>query len=50
MHILVEHDNGIKGQHGITIESLDSVDKIPELVRNYKNSGITIYCINFCNE
>jgi len=41
--IWIEHDNGIKGQHGFSEEEIFSDSEIETIVKDYENCGITVY-------
>lgn len=39
----IEHDNGIKGQHGFSDEEIFLDSEIETIIEKYKNRGITVY-------
>lgn len=41
--IWIEHDNGIKGQHGFSEEEISSESEIESVIKNYKDCEITVY-------
>lgn len=41
--IWIEHDNGIKGQHGVSEEEISSESEIDNLIKDYENCGIIVY-------
>lgn len=43
MEIWIEHDNGIKGQHGFSEEEITSESEIDALIKSYEDCGITVY-------
>lgn len=43
LYLVIEHDNGIKGQHGFSDYEVASVEEAEEIVKSYKNDGITVY-------
>ena len=34
MTVLVEHDNGFRGQHGISEDNIATLDELPSLIQN----------------
>lgn len=47
IQILIEHDNGIKGQHGFSEEEISSESEIESLIKSYEDCGITVYGWSF---
>lgn len=45
--VLIEHDNGIKGQHGFSEEEISSESEIEILIKSYEDCGITVYRWSF---
>lgn len=43
LYLVIEHDNGIKGQYGFTDYEVDSVEEAEEIVKSYKECSITVY-------
>ena len=43
MTILVEHDNGFRGQHGISEDSITTLEELPSLIQNYIQAGSCVY-------
>lgn len=43
MIVLVEHDNGFRGQHGISEDDIATLDELPSLVQNYIQAGSCVY-------
>lgn len=43
IQIWIEHDNGIKDQHGFSEEEISSEAEIEPLIKSYENFGITVY-------
>ena len=41
--LVIEHDNGIKGQHGFSEEEISSKSEIKSIIKSYEDYGITIY-------
>lgn len=41
--LVIEHDNGIKGQHGFTEEPINSDLEIEAVIESYKECGIVVY-------
>lgn len=41
--IWIEHDNGIKGQHGFSEEEISAEAEIDALIKSYEDCGITVY-------
>jgi len=41
--IWIEHDNGIKGQHGFSEEEISSEVEIDALIKSYEDCGIVVY-------
>ena len=45
--VLIEHDNGIKGQHGFSEEEISSETEIESLIKSYEYCGIVVYRWSF---
>lgn len=45
MIILVEHDNGISGQHGISEDEISTLEDLLPLIQNYIQAGSCVYKI-----
>ena len=43
MTILVEHDNDFRGQHGISEDSITTLEELPSLIQNYIQAGSCVY-------
>lgn len=43
LYLVIEHDNGVKGQHGFTDYEVDSIEEAEWIVKSYKDDGITVY-------
>ena len=43
MIILVEHDNGISGRHGISEDEISTLEDLLPLVQNYIQAGSCVY-------
>lgn len=43
MIILVEHDNGISGQHGISEDKISMLEDLLPLIQNYIQAGSCVY-------
>ena len=43
MTILVEHDNGISGQHGISEDEISTLEDLFPLIQNYIQAGSCVY-------
>lgn len=44
MYILVvEHDNGIKGQRGFSDDTVNSLEEVNGIIKSYESHGITVY-------
>lgn len=43
LYLVIEHDNGVKGQYGFTDYDVDSIEEAEKIVESYKNDGITVY-------
>lgn len=43
MTVLVEHDNGIRGQHGISEDNIPTLEELPSLIKNYIQAGSCVY-------
>lgn len=43
MIILVEHDNGISGQHGISGDEISTLEDLLLLIQNYIQAGSCVY-------
>lgn len=43
MTVLVEHDNGIRGQHGISEDNIGILDELPSLIQSYIQAGSCVY-------
>lgn len=41
--LVIENDNGIRGQHGFSDEKIFSESEIENVIKNYENHGITVY-------
>lgn len=40
MTVLVEHDNGFRGQHSISEDNIATLDKLPSLIQSYIQAGL----------
>lgn len=43
MIILVEHDNGFSGQHGISEDEISTLEDLLPLIQNYIQAGSCVY-------
>ena len=43
MIILVEHDNGISSQHGISEDEISALEDLFPLIQNYIQAGSCVY-------
>lgn len=43
MTVLVEHDNGIKGQRGISEDTIATLEDLLPLIHNYIQAGSCVY-------
>lgn len=43
MIVLVEHNNGFRGQHGISEDNIATLDELPPLIQNYIQAGSCVY-------
>lgn len=43
MTVLVEHDNGIKGQRGISEDVITTLEDLFPLIQNYIRAGSCVY-------
>ena len=43
MTILVEHDNGISGQHGISEDEISTLEDLLPLIQNYIQAESCVY-------
>lgn len=43
MIILVEHDNGVSGQHGISEDEISTLEDLLPLIQNYIQAGSCVY-------
>lgn len=43
MTILVEHDNGFRGQHGISEDNITTLEELPSLIKKYIQAGNCVY-------
>lgn len=43
MTVLVEHDNGFRGQHGISEDNIAILDDLPSLIQSYIQAGSCVY-------
>lgn len=43
MTVLVEHDNGFRGQHGISEDNIAILDELPSLIQSYIQAGSCVY-------
>lgn len=43
MTVLVEHDNGFRGKHGISEDNIATLDELPSLIQSYIQAGSCIY-------
>ena len=43
--LIVRHDNGCPGQHGLTEETLPSLWDLGQLMADYEKAGIHIYSV-----
>ena len=43
MIILVEHDNGISSQHGISEDEISTLEDLFPLIQNYIQAGSCVY-------
>lgn len=41
--LVIEHDNGVKGQHGFSDEEIFSESEIKNVIKSYEYHGITVY-------
>lgn len=40
MTVLVEHDNGFRGQHSISEDNIATLDELPSLIQSYIQAGL----------
>ena len=43
MTVLVEHDNGVMGQHGISEDNITTLEELPSLNKSYLQAGSCVY-------
>ena len=43
MTVLVEHDNGFRGYHGISEDNIATLDELPSLIQKYIQAGSCVY-------
>lgn len=43
MTVLVEHDNGFRGQHDISEDNIAILDELPSLIQSYIQAGSCVY-------
>lgn len=43
MTVLVEHDNGIMGQHSVSEDNITTLEELPSLIKNYLQAGSCVY-------
>lgn len=43
MTLVIEHDNGIKAQWGVTEHEINEKSEIESIIRRYHNCGIVVY-------
>lgn len=43
MIILVEHDNGVNGAHGISEDEISTLEDLLQLIQNYIQAGSCVY-------
>lgn len=43
MTVLVEHDNGFRGQHSISEDNIATLDELPSLIQSYIQAGSYVY-------
>lgn len=43
MTVLIEHDNGIKGQRGISEDTITALEDLLPLIQNYIQAGSCVY-------
>lgn len=43
MTVLVEHDNGVMGQYGISEDNITTLEELPSLIQKYIQAGSCIY-------
>lgn len=43
MTVLVEHDNGIRGQHGISEDNITTLEELLSLIKKYIQAGSCVY-------
>ena len=43
MIVLVEHDNGFRGQHGISEDDIATLNELPSLIQSYIQAGSCVY-------
>lgn len=43
MTVLVEHDNGVMGQHGISEDNITTLEELPSLIKSYLQAGSCVY-------
>ena len=43
MTVLVEHDNGFMGQHGISEDNIATLNELPSLIQSYIQAGSCVY-------
>lgn len=43
MTVLVEHDNGFRGQHGNNEDNIATLDELPSLIQKYIQAGSCVY-------
>lgn len=47
MNLLIWHNNGEAGQIGYTEEYIQSIDELPQLIKDYKKYDMIVYRIVF---
>lgn len=50
MLLVIEHDNGICGQHGFSDEVVKTKEDGLAIVKSFEESGIFVYSISFIEE
>lgn len=43
MTVLVEHDNGFRGQHGNSEDNITTLEELPSLIKSYLQAGSCVY-------
>lgn len=47
--IIIEHDNGVKGQRGFSDEYAANMEEVGKIISNYLSHGINVYNFSVSN-